>query len=105
MKKVLKSDLVDLIAQFYHDFVRPLPLSDIADGEHGVNIVVNSICIYVTDHNMFDSKSGIEDCMREFAKHIKAITFGNLEVTRMGSKTVNNSCLSWMCIANAYEFM
>lgn len=103
MKKVRKVDLVDLIAQYYCDFIELMPVDEIADGNNGVSINVNSICIYVIDNNQFDSESDRESLMENFAEQIEAITFGNLKVTYKGCKIVGNSCLSWMYIANAYE--
>lgn len=103
MKKVRKVDLVNLIAQYYCDFIELMPVMDIADGNNGVSINVNSICIYVIDHNEFDSESDRETLMQTFAEQIEAITFGNLKVTYKGCKIEGNSFLSWMYIANAYE--
>ena len=103
MKKVRKCDLVNLIAQYYCNFIRLMPRDEIADGKHGVSIVVNSICIHVIDYNEFCSKSEQDSRMREFANQIEAVTFGNLKVTYKGFKIEGNSFLSWMDIANAYE--
>ncbi len=104
MKKVRKADLVNLIAQLYSDFIRPMRVWEIAEGNEGVKIDVNPICIYVIDHHMFESASDQEIRIQKFAEQIEAITFGNLKVTYKGCKvgsTIN--CLSWMYIANAYE--
>ena len=107
MKKVRKCDLVELISQYYCNFIRFMPTLEIADGKHGISILINSICIHVIDHNEFDSESDQEACMQDFAKQIEAITFGNLKVTYKGCKIkgkgIGKSFLSWMDIANAYE--
>lgn len=103
MKKVRKNDLVQLIAQYYCNFIRLMPVDEIEDGNNGVSILVNSICIYVIDNNKFSSISEQELCMQNFAKQIEAITFGNLKVTYKGCKNKGNSFVSWMDIANAYE--
>lgn len=103
MKKVRKQELVDLIARLYCDYIELMPLDDIADGNHGITIDVNSICIYVMDENPFDTVTRRDSKMTCFAKQIEAITFGNLKVTRQNCKIEGNSHLSWMYIANAYE--
>ena len=103
MKKVRKHDLVELIALYYCNLIRLMPTMDIAAGDNGVKIRVNSICIHVIDYNQFDSESNQLACMQNFAKQIEAITFGNLKVTCKGCKIEGNSFRSWMEIANAYE--
>lgn len=103
MKKVRKADLVNLIAQYYCDFIKLMPVTDIVKGNNGVSINVNSIYICVIDHNEFDSKRDKENLMEKFAEQIEAITFGNLKVTYKGCRIKDNSFLSWMYIANAYE--
>ena len=103
MKKVRKCDLVNLIAQYYYNFIRPMPINEIADGKHGVSIVVDSICIHVIDYNEFCFVDEQDSCMRNFANQIEAVTFGNLKVTYQGCKIKGNSFFSWMDIANAYE--
>ena len=103
MKKVRKDDLVKLISQYYCNFIRLMPTHEIADGNGGVSILVDSICIHVIDRNKFDSESVQEACMQNFAEQIEAITFGNLKVTYKGCKIEGNSFLSWMDIAMQYE--
>lgn len=103
MKKVRKDDLVELIAQYYCDFIRLMPIDEIVDGNHGVSIIVNSICIHVTDYNFFCTEREQITRMQDFAKHIEEITFGNLKVTYEVCKVQGISCLSRLDIANAYE--
>ena len=102
MKKVQKNDLVNLIAQFYCNFVNLQPVSDIAKGTCGVYINVDSIYIQVLDFNRFDSDEEQEARLQKFAEQIEAITFGNLKVTYKGCKHGINF-KSWLYIANAYE--
>ncbi len=103
MKKVRKDDLVNLIAQFYCDFIRLMPVHKITGVENCIDINVNSIYISVIDYNYFDSESNQEERMQKFAEQIEAITFGNLKVTYKGCRNKNSTFLSWMYIANAYE--
>ena len=103
MKKVRKNDLVELVAEYYCNFVRPMPTPEIVDGGHGIVIAVNSICIHVIDCLAFNSESEQDALMQKFSKQIEAITFGNLQVTYKGCKIRGNNFFSWMDIANAYE--
>lgn len=70
MKKVRRDDLENLIVQYYCNFIKLMPLMDIADGDHGVSIIINSVYISVIDYNEFDTVSNKESLMQEFAKQI-----------------------------------
>lgn len=104
MKKVKKDDLVRLIAQYYCNFIELTPLLDIIEGKSGINITIDTVCIYVDDSREFDSEVEKYACLKKFAEQIEAITFGNLKVTCMGCKK-DPCCLTWMYIANAYELV
>ncbi len=103
MKKVRKNDLINLIAQFYCDFIRTMPISEIVSGQGGVKINIDSIYISVIDYNQFCSESEQEILMQRFAEQIEAITFGNLKVTYKGCSNENGNAFSLMYIANAYD--
>ena len=103
MKKVKKVDLVRLIAQYYCNFIRLTPVDDIINGNSDISINVDTVYISVLDRNEFDSETDQNAYLQNFAEQIEAITFGNLKVTYMGCKM--NPHLTWMCIANAYEFI
>ena len=102
MKKVRKNDLVNLIVQYYCDFIKFRDVRRIAAGRCRVYIDVDSIYIRVVDFNEFDSKEEQEARLQKFAEQIEAITFGNLKVTYKGCEH-NVDPKSWIYIANAYE--
>ena len=99
MKKVRKQDLEELIALCYKESI------EVTDYEFKKTVVIdiNSIYITVMDYREFDDVKAKMKLMQDFAKHLKAISFGKLKVTRKKAKKDGNSCFSLMYIANAYE--
>ena len=105
MKKVRKNDLENLVAKLYREFIELKTLDNVVHELCGVNIYVDSVCIYVTDTNDFEDKGEREAYMHNFAEQIEAITFGNLKVTFSECiiDEYTQKCYSYMYIANAYE--
>ena len=102
-KRIRKSDLKELLAKFYSDFVELQPIDDIVEDKSSVNISINSICAYITDSSDFESEVDRNIALNEFAKEIEKISFGDLRVTYKGCRIDGNTCLTWAYVANAYE--
>ena len=100
MKKVRKQDLEELILLYYQFFIEEIPDYEF---ERTITVNINSIYISVMDYRDFDDEEAKKKVMEKFAKELRKITFGNLEVTYMGVQKDEDECSSWMYIANAYE--
>jgi len=103
MKKVRKSDLKYLIADFYREFVdyKRRPANVILEANSDVQIHIKSFYIIVCDVSDCSIRTIFrEDGMKRFSEALEAISFGNLKVTKM---TCEHENYLEMYIANVYE--
>ncbi len=103
MTKVKSNDLKRLIAQYYCNFIENVSVYDVINGRTDINIEMNSIYIKVSSHNRFSDVKARKKKMEKFAKHIEAVTFGNLKVAYMICKIDGPFYVTHMDIANSYE--
>lgn len=107
MKKVKKTDLKRLIASYYCNYARQVPISDIINGSCGISIDVNTVCITITDHNYYENEENWKADLQLFSEKIKEITLGNVMVIEMNCQVISGLSASlyttWLNIANAYE--
>ncbi len=102
MKKVRKSEIEQLIAQYYCDYIEVHPVNEYL--HETLNINVGSIYIFVKENMPVKDKQKKDTKMCNFARAIEEVSFGNLKVVRRSCEKIGeNGWMSYMYIANGYE--